>query len=121
MYTETAMDTSFHHHKRRFEEVETHGHYRKIKTERSWSSESTSSHLTTRSSVTVKMEVDDHHAVDEETSNAASILNGVSMGRRTVAFLRSHADSQIGTPPSPVRTYSTPFWSQVSQVARSFL
>jgi hypothetical protein len=30
------------------------------------------------------MEIDDHHAIDEETTNAASILNGVSMDRRTV-------------------------------------
>ena len=34
--------------------------------------------------VGVKMEIDDHYAIDEETFNAVSILNGVSMYRRTV-------------------------------------
>jgi hypothetical protein len=47
------------------------------------------------------MEIDDHHAIDEETTNAASILNGVSMDHRT-----------IGIHPSPIHTYPTPFWSQ---------
>jgi len=91
--TETAMDTSSSPHKRRFEEVDNNDHNRKVKTERSWSHGSSSSHTTAKSSIGVKMEVDvkteidDHHAIDEETSNAASILNGVSMDRRTVSII----------------------------------
>lgn len=89
--TETAMDTSSSPRKRRFEEIDIADHYRKVKTERSWSHGSSSSHTTGKSSmekikmeVDVKTEMDDHHAIDEETSNAASILNGVSMDRGTV-------------------------------------
>jgi len=86
VHTETAMDASPSPLKRRFEEIENdnHDNQRKVKTERSWSNGSSSSHTTAKSFVGVKMEIDDHHAIDEETSNAASILNGVSMDRRTV-------------------------------------
>ena len=88
--TEAAMDRPSSPRKRGIEEVEDYDHSRKVKTERSWSHGSHSSHTTTKSSVGVKMEIDvkmeieDHHAIDEETSNAASILNGVSMDRRRV-------------------------------------
>lgn len=91
--TETAMDTSFSPGKRRFEEIDSSDHYRKVKTERSSSHGSSSSHTTGKSSIEIKMEVDvktemdDHHAIDEETSNAASILNGVSMDRGKVFII----------------------------------
>ena len=49
------------------------------------SSGSSLSGTTSNSSVVyVKMEIDPPNTVDEETSTAASILNGVSMDHRTV-------------------------------------
>ena len=94
MCAETAMDTSSSPRKRLFEEVDNdkYDHHRKVKTERSWSNGSSSSHTTAKSSIGVKMEIDDHHAIDEETTNAASILNGVSMDHRTVHSSESHAN-----------------------------
>jgi hypothetical protein len=64
----------------------------KVKTERSWSSGSGRSSGTSATSMStytsgVKMEADGNHPVDEETSKAASILNGVSMDRRQVLLI----------------------------------
>lgn len=98
--------------KRRFEEVNTN-HFVKVKTERSMSSGSSFSGTTNSSSVGyVKMEIDPPNTVDEETSNAASILNGVSMDHRTVLSGSKKSKIDIQLPP-PMNTYSTPFWSQV--------
>lgn len=55
-----------------------------VKTERSMSSGSSLSRTSNSSVPTVKMEIDPPNTVDEETSTAASILNGVSMDHRTV-------------------------------------
>jgi hypothetical protein len=84
---ESAMvDVTPSPRKRRFEEVESQS-FVKVKTERSMSSGSNLSGTTNISSLGyVKMEIDPPNTVDEETSNAASILNGVSMDRRTVLF-----------------------------------
>ena len=83
--TEHADDFDPSPLKRRFEEVDTDFVQVKVKTERSMSSGSSFSGSTNASSLpTVKMELDPPHAVDEETSKAASILNGVAKDRRPV-------------------------------------
>ena len=70
--------------KRRFEEIDNNGLV-PVKSERSMSAGSNSSRSTNYASMgNVKMEDEPTHSVDEETSNAASILNGVAMDRRTV-------------------------------------
>jgi hypothetical protein len=72
--------------KRRFEEIESENV--EVKSERSMSSGSGSSlsGTTNNSSIDpVKMEYEPTNTVDEETSNAASILNGVALDRRTVS------------------------------------
>lgn len=70
--------------KREFEEIDK-DYLVPVKTERSMSSGSSLSGTTSNSSVGyVKMEIDPPNTVDEETSTAASILNGVSMDHRTV-------------------------------------
>jgi hypothetical protein len=63
--------------KRRFEEINEDNHV-KVKTERSMSGASNISATTNGSEMKVE-------PVDEETSNAASILNGVSMDHRPVS------------------------------------
>jgi hypothetical protein len=78
---ENAME--FSPMKRRFEEVDS-GHFAKVKTERSMSTGSSLSGTTYGLSVGIKMEVDAPSSVDEETSKAASILNGVAMDHRMV-------------------------------------
>jgi hypothetical protein len=73
--------------KRRFEEIDNNGLV-PVKSERSMSAGSNSSRSTNYASMgNVKMEDEPTHSVDEETSNAASILNGVAMDRRTVFLL----------------------------------
>jgi hypothetical protein len=62
--------------KRRFEEINDDNHV-KVKTERSLSGDSNISATTNGSEMKVE-------PVDEETTNAASILNGVSMDHRPV-------------------------------------
>lgn len=52
------------------------------------SEESSLSQAASNSSIPVKMEIDQTNAVDEETSKAATILNGVSKDRRTVHFIQ---------------------------------
>lgn len=75
--------------KRRFEEIESDNV--EVKSERSMSSGSSLSGTTNNSSVDpVKMEFEPTNTVDEETSNAASILNGVALDRRTVLSLTLH-------------------------------
>ena len=88
--TETAVESEFPSpRKRRFEEVDNQPVL--VKSERSMSSGSSLSGTTNSTSVgNIKMEVDPPNTVDEETSNAASILNGVSMDRRTVSSLMVH-------------------------------
>jgi hypothetical protein len=83
--TETAVETDLPSpRKRRFEEIDNPPMV-PIKSERSMSSGSSLSGTTNNSSVrNIKMEDEPTNTVDEETSNAASILNGVSMDRRTV-------------------------------------
>lgn len=81
-----AIETNQSPRKRRIEEIEP-PHAVKVKTERSMSNGSSFSGTTNPSSVGhVKMEVDPPNPVDEETTKAASILNGVSTDRRTVYF-----------------------------------
>jgi len=87
--------------KRRFEEIDNNGLV-PVKSERSMSAGSNSSRSTNTASMgNVKMEDEPTHSVDEETSNAASILNGVAMDRRT-----------IDVRPAPMTSYPTPFWQQ---------
>jgi hypothetical protein len=81
--TESVGDSVSNPLKRRLDEPDSDRSV-KVKTERSMSRESNSSQATRSSSMPVKMEIDQTNAVDEETSNAASILNGVSKDRRTV-------------------------------------
>ena|SRR5271167_13015 len=91
---ESAMvDVTPSPRKRRFDEVDSQS-FVKVKTERSMSSGSNLSGTTNSSSLGyVKMEIDPPNTVDEETSNAASILNGVSMDRRTV--LSHHQKTKV--------------------------
>ena len=80
----TMKDVTPSPRKRRFEEIDPES-FLKVKTERSMSTGSSLSGTTSSSSLGyIKMEIDPPNTVDEETSNAASILNGVSMDRRTV-------------------------------------
>jgi hypothetical protein len=77
--------------KRRFEEIEND--HVQVKSERSMSSGSSLSGTTNNSSIAnIKMEYEPTNTVDEETSNAASILNGVASDRRTV----SHKTPRLG-------------------------
>jgi len=74
--------------KRRFEEIDNDTVVN-VKTERSMSSElgcSASSH-SSLSNGRVKMEYESTNTIDEETTNAASILNDVAMNRRQVCHL----------------------------------
>lgn len=78
---ESAMDLNPSPLKREFAEIDN----TPVKSERSMSSGSSLSGTTSNSSmVHVKMEIDPPNTVDEETSTAACILNGVSMDHRTV-------------------------------------
>jgi hypothetical protein len=93
--------------KRRIDEIERDLPVLKVKTERSVSMGSSLSE-TTSTSINVKMEV------DEETSKAASILNGVSMDPRNVLLISyERADMKVGSLPSPMHVYPTPYCSQV--------
>ena len=69
--------------KRRFDEIDS-SPLVKVKSERSMSPSSVLAR--SNNSSAIKMEFDPPSAVDEETSNAASILNGVSMDRRPVSL-----------------------------------
>lgn len=83
--TETAVEKELPSpRKRRYEEIDS-TQLVPVKSERSMSSASSRSGTTNSSYAgNVKMEEEPTNTVDEETSNAASILNGVSMDRRTV-------------------------------------
>jgi hypothetical protein len=86
---ESSMDVNPSPRKRQFQELENgDNQYVTVKTERSMSSSSTGT-TNSCSMGYIKMEIDmpNTNAVDEETSNAASILNGVSMEHRAVLFL----------------------------------
>ena len=81
---ESAMELNPTPIKREFDEIKDE-YLVRVKTERSMSTGSSLSGTTNNTSVGyVKMEIDPPSTVDEETSTAASILNGVSMNRRTV-------------------------------------
>jgi hypothetical protein len=58
--------------------------------ESSWSQATSNTSVPVKMEIdqTVKPEVDQTNSVDEETSNAASILNGVSKDRRTVRSIQ---------------------------------
>ena len=75
--------------KRRFEEIDSDNHV-DVKTERSMSSGSSLSATSNSSIDNVKTEFEPQNTVDEETSNAASILNEVALDRRTVIYLRNN-------------------------------
>jgi hypothetical protein len=80
LVAESAVDITepVNGRKRRFEDI-SDDPVVKVKTERSLSNGSNHSSTTNGSEMKV-----DTNTVDEETSNAASILNGVSMDRRPV-------------------------------------
>ena len=81
---ESAVEFKPNPLKRQLEEIDNN-HLVRVKTERSMSRGSSLSGTTSNTSVGyVKMEIDPQNAVDEETSTAASILNGVSMDHRIV-------------------------------------
>lgn len=94
--TETAVESELPSpRKRRFEEIDNN-QLVPVKSERSMSSGSSLSPTTNSSSVgNVKMEDEPTNTVDEETSNAASILNGVSMDRRTVFSLNGASHRRL--------------------------
>jgi len=113
--------------KRRFEEIESDNV--EVKSERSMSSGSSLSGTTNNSSVDpVKMEFEPTNTVDEETSNAASILNGVALDRRTVENIHpqmhlptywSQAHQQKG-PPTPYPNTNANTWLYNSASSETF-
>jgi len=92
--------------KRRFEEIDND---HEVKSERSMSSGSSLSGTTNNSSVdNVKMEFEPTASqVDEETSNAASILNGVALDHRPIDSISPHMQ--------PPMHYGQTYWPHTDQ------
>ena len=107
--------------KRRFEELDT-GCSVKVKTERStFNGPSGSGIPKALSFPKIKVEVETPNPVDEETSHAASILNGVAMNHGTVCNFEgtNQINLQNGGLPS-MHAYPPPSWSEV-QPSLAFL